>query len=713
MATDPMLDPDYKYSINKFTGNGAQTSWNLNFSGGYIRREHVKAYTQAADGQITELSFTWSGPNTIVISPPVAMGVRLYVYRDTPKSGPLVDFTDGAIINEYDLDMLARQTVFATAEMVDRFADVAVQSEATTLVAQDALLRAADAQNKVALANSTSSSALLAAQGAVSTASAAVATANTARDTANAARDTANAASGRADTAISTANAAKVTADSAIAQAGSAAQVAAQANINSTGAIGTSNQALGRAINAQEVAGAATVTATAAKTTAETTASQFEGLRDTVEEIAGGDLSNFVRVTQENTFVEKQTFSAGAVIGGVQWGGSGANAKIINAWGDLTGKPTSFPPSAHTHAITDITSLQTTLDAKASNSALTTGLAAKADLAGAVFTGPLVRGTWASGGFSRLNPEALLIRNPGQIDIELSHGQGGEAPAFIRYTTSNILTINAPEPIQSNGKVILTGPSVDDAVLRSTTNLGRTGGGPLQSLTNADMTAAPTGFNTMTGPGSATPNGTYGYFFKLARRDNGGGWSGLWTSHQENGFSRVYLGGTASSGVAPEWTELARLGAPGKPINQNHYGVTAFVNDGAPAAEFWTGNGDGVRFGPKGGISFAEGGSWLASDPYLNFKNFTLRNRDESFRDITATRGDGTGVIYLGGGAYLYHDGLQYHLSGEKDLNTSGLIRAGKRVTSYGRYVPQTYISAGDPGNVNGQAQDGDIWIIP
>lgn len=141
MATDPMLGPDYKYSINKFTGNGAQTSWNLNFSGGYIRREHVKAYTQAADGQITELSFTWSGPNTIVISPPVAMGVRLYVYRDTPKSGPLVDFTDGAIINEYDLDMLARQTVFAAAEMVDRF-DEAVEAVGSV----DEKLAAANAQ---------------------------------------------------------------------------------------------------------------------------------------------------------------------------------------------------------------------------------------------------------------------------------------------------------------------------------------------------------------------------------------------------------------------------------------------------------------------------------------------------------------------------------------------------------------------------------------
>jgi len=28
------------------------------------------------------------------------------------------------------------------------------------------------------------------------------------------------------------------------------------------------------------------------------------------------------------------------------------------AWGDVTGKPSTFPPSAHTHVIADVTGLQ-------------------------------------------------------------------------------------------------------------------------------------------------------------------------------------------------------------------------------------------------------------------------------------------------------------------------------------------------------------------
>ena len=36
-------------------------------------------------------------------------------------------------------------------------------------------------------------------------------------------------------------------------------------------------------------------------------------------------------------------------------------------WNDVTGKPATFPPSAHIHAIADVTNLQTTLDGKASS----------------------------------------------------------------------------------------------------------------------------------------------------------------------------------------------------------------------------------------------------------------------------------------------------------------------------------------------------------
>ena len=57
------------------------------------------------------------------------------------------------------------------------------------------------------------------------------------------------------------------------------------------------------------------------------------------------------------------------------WGGKlNNNFDIIDAlgnpidWADITGKPSTFPPSTHSHAIADVTGLQTALDGKAASS---------------------------------------------------------------------------------------------------------------------------------------------------------------------------------------------------------------------------------------------------------------------------------------------------------------------------------------------------------
>lgn len=44
-------------------------------------------------------------------------------------------------------------------------------------------------------------------------------------------------------------------------------------------------------------------------------------------------------------------------------GGGGGGGPV--AWNDVTGKPSTFPPSTHGHVINDVTGLQTALDGKA------------------------------------------------------------------------------------------------------------------------------------------------------------------------------------------------------------------------------------------------------------------------------------------------------------------------------------------------------------
>lgn len=51
------------------------------------------------------------------------------------------------------------------------------------------------------------------------------------------------------------------------------------------------------------------------------------------------------------------------IVGPVPGGGGGGGGST--AWSDITGKPATFPPSAHTQAISTITGLQAELDSKA------------------------------------------------------------------------------------------------------------------------------------------------------------------------------------------------------------------------------------------------------------------------------------------------------------------------------------------------------------
>lgn len=124
------------FSINRFTGDGTTTQWEFNFSGGYIDQSHVKVLVTDTLGNETVPAYTWVGPNTISIVPAVAAGYELKVYRDTPKNLPLVDYTDGAIVSEKNLDTTAEQSVFVAAEVFDRFSDTEalVLSAATVAV---------------------------------------------------------------------------------------------------------------------------------------------------------------------------------------------------------------------------------------------------------------------------------------------------------------------------------------------------------------------------------------------------------------------------------------------------------------------------------------------------------------------------------------------------------------------------------------------------
>lgn len=169
---DPLLDPDYRYALNRFTGDAATTTWELTFAGGFISRDHVRAYTVNEDGSLTELGFDWITDTTVDVSPPVADEQEFVFYRDTPKDEPLVDFNGGSAFTETNLDTLSKQAVFIGAETIDRFAGVEERTTAATVAAAAATVVADAADEKADQALEDSATGIATANAAAATANA-------------------------------------------------------------------------------------------------------------------------------------------------------------------------------------------------------------------------------------------------------------------------------------------------------------------------------------------------------------------------------------------------------------------------------------------------------------------------------------------------------------------------------------------------------------
>jgi Phage T7 tail fibre protein len=163
-------------SQTSYNGDGVQTVWDFSFSGGYLDKAHVKAYTRNTNtGVITNLVISpltsFIGPFQLSITPAVAAGLELTIYRDTPKDLPLVNFADKAALTEAALDLNANQAVFIAAESSDGLA-AALSSVATTSgYAASALTSATSAGASATSATASATSATAASNSSTSAAS--------------------------------------------------------------------------------------------------------------------------------------------------------------------------------------------------------------------------------------------------------------------------------------------------------------------------------------------------------------------------------------------------------------------------------------------------------------------------------------------------------------------------------------------------------------
>jgi hypothetical protein len=95
-----------------YTGNGSTTQYSITFP--YIDVTHVKAYL---NGTLTSAYTISSSTLTFTTAP--ANGVVIRIERQTPSDNRLVDFTDGSVLTESDLDRSADQNFYIAQEITD------------------------------------------------------------------------------------------------------------------------------------------------------------------------------------------------------------------------------------------------------------------------------------------------------------------------------------------------------------------------------------------------------------------------------------------------------------------------------------------------------------------------------------------------------------------------------------------------------------------
>lgn len=104
------------YSYKQYTGNGATTNYVFPFP--YISSSHLKV---RVNGVLVGFSLLNSSTVQLNSAPPV--GSIVDIRRETPKSESPVNFTDGSVLLEKDLDLLADFNLYSAQETADSLED--------------------------------------------------------------------------------------------------------------------------------------------------------------------------------------------------------------------------------------------------------------------------------------------------------------------------------------------------------------------------------------------------------------------------------------------------------------------------------------------------------------------------------------------------------------------------------------------------------------
>lgn len=279
------------YSYVRYTGNGSTTNYTFPFP--YISTDHIKVRVNAT--LVTNWSFLSS--STIQFATAPTSGAVIEIRRETPKESAIVNFTDGSVLLERDLDLLATYSLYLAQETKDglesgmnqdslgvwQAQNYRIANVADPVNAQDAATKAwaeSAGSSFVGASAASATAAATSAGNAASSATAAAGSASAASGSATAAASSATAASGSQTAAATSATNAANSATAASGSASTATTAASTATTQATNAAGSATAASGSATAAASSATAAASSAADAASSAASTAALLDSFDD-------------------------------------------------------------------------------------------------------------------------------------------------------------------------------------------------------------------------------------------------------------------------------------------------------------------------------------------------------------------------------------------------------------------------------------------------
>ena len=347
------------YSYIRYTGNGTQTDFSFAFP--YFSTANISVTVNG-----TAAPFTWVNSSTVKITTAPASGAVIFIQRTTPKDITPVNFVDGSVLLEADLDTLALFSLYAAQESIDEANKAIKLNSSGNWEAQgNRINNAADPVSDQDVATKKWSETGMTAQLAIATNQASAASGSATAAASSAAASSASATSSASSASTSTTKAAEAVV-SATAAATSATNSAASASTSSTKAAEAVVSATTATTKASEASTSATTASTAAGS-ANTSATAAAGSATAASNSASGAATSATTATTKASEASTSATSASSSATTANGAATTATTQATSASTSATNAATSATAAAS--SATSASTSATTATTKASEAA--------------------------------------------------------------------------------------------------------------------------------------------------------------------------------------------------------------------------------------------------------------------------------------------------------------------------------------------------------